>query len=112
MFAKLFPSNLSATDRVLRIGLGVALLMLALVGPEDGMGLPRPGDCVRRNLPAVHRVRLLIVPHTQSHITNAQAFELGAGRIASVMICAIQNAASTANPKPVIWSGPSWMVNG
>ena len=38
MFAKLFPSNLSATDRVLRIGLGVALLMLAFVGPKTAWG--------------------------------------------------------------------------
>jgi DUF2892 family protein len=38
MLAKLFPTNLSATDRVLRIGLGVALLVLAFFGPKTAWG--------------------------------------------------------------------------
>ncbi len=38
MLAKLFPSNLSSTDRVVRIGLGVALLLLAFFGPKTAWG--------------------------------------------------------------------------
>ena len=38
MFAKLFPGNLSGTDRAIRIGLGIALLLLAFFGPKTAWG--------------------------------------------------------------------------
>ena len=38
MFAKLFPTNLSATDRLIRIALGTVLLTLAFFGPKTAWG--------------------------------------------------------------------------
>ena len=38
MFAKLFPTNLSAADRLMRIALGGVLLSLAFFGPKTVWG--------------------------------------------------------------------------
>jgi hypothetical protein len=38
MFARLFPHNEAAVDRLIRIGIGVALLTLALTGPKSPWG--------------------------------------------------------------------------
>ena len=38
MFAKLFPANLSATDRLMRIALGGVVLSLAFFGPKTAWG--------------------------------------------------------------------------